>query len=477
MTLKLPFAKLLNWDLMFQGKRKMSSFDEDYFIDSRKVSSGVNVEDYDSSMMKASQDVSPQERLDLKEYVESQEEYLNESMPQKIKRLASAHVARAFEGRAGFFGDMQEFASELIGSDIFPEREVEMDKEKLGGFRFPSPEMLEGPNLSYKAPTSSQLREQSKASFGEYLEPKSENEVISQEMTHDLSQMLGGSFWQKLIPVVAGQTGKQTAKSLGASESTQNKIKAGAMIGATLFNIGNAPAVARNAINEAENMIAPGVTFSSVPTQNAFARLRNSDWFRSGRTTNKGPAMDMMAQIEPHIASGQIEGRMAMQLRHDLNTRRNFGLFENIDKRQANMYLDRVDQALRESMQIYGDNINPDWWRAYNQANQAYAATRRSQTISEFIHDNGSRKLFSNVSKAAFVPVVSGSLAAIPVITSAALGGAGLMKGIQVAHRIMRSPVLRRHYMNVVQQAAIQNVSGLKKAMESFDKAASKEER
>lgn len=461
----------------------MNNFDKEYFLNSRKVPTSFdnNVDSslFTSVMEEINED--SEKKKGMNEYFEGLEDFKNESPYESLERQVAGHTARAFEGLSGFYGDMQEFISTLTGLDAFPEKEIPT-KEQLSGFRFPSPESMEGPNFSNKLVTSPELREQSRETFGEYLEPKGEGEKATQEIAQDIGSIFalpGNLSWaEKLILPVMGQSAKQIVKKTGGTEKQQDIAKLGAMTLSSLFRLGNAHRVASNALTEAENMIPQGLTFSSVPTQTAFQRIQNSNWYRSGPTLAKRPAIAEMERIEPFIQSGQIEGRMAIQLRRDINeARRNMGGFNIVtkpDKAQALRHLNEVDNALRESMAVYGNNVNPDWWRQYNLANEAFGVTRRSQALSEFIHDNAGRKLISDTGKYLFGAAVTAGASTYPVLTSGAVTGYGAMKSFQIANRVMRSELLRHHYMDVVRRASLGNAKQTKDAVDKFDRVAKK---
>jgi hypothetical protein len=58
---------------------------------------------------------------------------------------------------------------------------------------------------------------------------------------------------------------------------------------------------------------------------------------------------------------------------------------------------------------------------------------------------------------------------------SAAAGSAGLVKGTEMAYRFMQNPTLRRYYMDVVNNALVENAAGTTKALKSLDDAYAKE--
>ena len=259
------------------------TFDKSLFLDSRKTSDESNADEYfdrsefedlkhpvippvgiaEPALVEKSLE-SIENPEELRSYIDELERYKKETPGESIKRETLAHSARAFEGLAGFWGDMQEFMTSLTG--FSPPQKEGKTFEDLKTPWLPDIESLEGPGISYQAPTTAELRQQTKETTGQYLEPKTRTEEASQEVTQDIGSMFaapGLSWWQKLAAPIIGQSGKQVVKSFGGSEKAQQWTKLGLMVGSSLMNLGNAPLVARNAVRQAERMIPEGVSFSA----------------------------------------------------------------------------------------------------------------------------------------------------------------------------------------------------------------------
>ena len=398
----------------------------------------------------------------IRKDIEEAERYEKENIPETIKREVLSHGVRFSEG---FFGGIHSFINMFTPLQTFEEETGET--ETFSGIKLPSAE---------------ELHERVKQKTGEYLEPHHEFSKVSQEISSDIGSMFstpGLGFMQKILLPIGGQLTKQIIKHSGGSEKAQDYGKLGFMTISSIANIGNAPRVASQALNQAENMIPRGIRFSSIPTERAFNRIRNSDWFRSGRTPSKGPAMDEMDRIQAHIQNGSIDSHMAMQLRKDINeARRQLGGFQlnrPVNRRQALRYLDEVDNALLKSMENYGRNVNPQWFHNYILANEAYRITQRSRLISDFIQQHA-KPLQSETAKVLFHVAGTSAGLNIPVLAGAAIPAAIGAKSIQIINRMIRSPILRNHYLDVLQQASIGNVAATQKALDKFDRLSKKEE-
>ncbi len=393
--------------------------------------------------------------------IQELEEYKRETPFETGKREVLAHGARASEG---FWGGIGSFINTIVPDMEFPGIESE---ESEGKFK------------KSQLPTASDFRELTKKRSGKYLEPKSGITQASNEVLSDIGSMFSTpwelSFLQKIAVPIGGQIFKQAIKAGGGGDTAQEVGKLGFMTMATMANLGNAQKVAGQAIRDAEAMIAPGVTFSAKPTENVLQKIKNSSWFKTGRTPSKGPAMDEISRIEGMIKNGQFDAHEVMQLRRDLNEARKglkaFSLTPVPDKKAALKYIDDVDDALRASMENYGKNVNPQWWKNYNSANEAFKITQRSRQLSEFLSLRA-KPLQSETAKILFHVGGSTALTHLPAVAAASVPIAASLKTIQIMNRMIRSPVLRNHYLDVVRATATGNAAVIDKALDSFDKKA-----
>lgn len=383
------------------------------------------------------------------------EAYHKENILDTSVREGKSYGLRALEGLGGSIGAMM---NALSGEAYFDDN-GELLKTEV-------------PML----PSAGKLREFTKEQTGEKYEPKTEFAKESHEAVTDIGAMApfpGGMLSKLLLPVM-GQGVKVLAKNQGATESQADMIKLTFMMGSTIGNIGNAPRFARQAYNEAINMIPQGTRMSTRAIQNGLGNIRNRPWFRTGRTTSKGPAMDEIQRIENAMQHGSMDVHDAMQIRRDINeARKKLGAFNyepGIDKAAARRYLDEVDEVLSDGLSQYGRQNNPQWLHQYERANQAYAVTQRSRQLQDYIQSNALTKpLQSQTAKTLFHLGGASAITQVPAILGAAAPVAAGAKGIQIMNRMFRSPVLRNHYFDVLRQASLQNAGAMNRALQKFD--------
>ncbi len=403
----------------------------------------------------------------IRNAVQEYEDYKKESGIKTFGREAGAHGIRAAEGYLGGINSFLNF--------LFSGQDLEIEGEKGETLRYrPSENIL---------PNTEELHEMTKEQTGSFYEPKNEFTKASQETSGDIGALMtvpgGGSTWMKILAAITGQVGKQVVKASGGSEKAQDLTKNALLAFTTMARVGNAPQVAIRALNDAENLIPKGLSFSAKPTQEAIKKIKNRSWFKSGSTPSKNPAIAEIERIEGKIVNGKIDAHTAMQIRRDISeARKGLGGYNvNIpDKKAALAYLNEVDQALIASMENYGKNVNPKWFKQYMKANEAYRITQRSRALSEFIERKAPR-FKSETAKVLLHGAAVGAAAKLPVLGALAIPGMATVKAIQVGNRMIRSSVLRNHYIDVLRAAATENSAVLEKSLQAFDRAALAEEK
>lgn len=399
----------------------------------------------------------------IKQDIQEVESYARENPLQTAGRETISHGLRALEGLGGSIGGLLN----LLSGEAYFDESGELAKHEV-------------PML----PSASKLREFTKEKTGKKFEPKGEFSKQTQEYITDVGASLplpGGWFAKLLIPA-GGQSIKYGLQKQGVSEQNSEIAKQGFMLLSSIANIGNAPQIARNAYSEAINLIPQGTRMSMRPISNGLNRIKNQPWFRTGRTTSKGPAMDEIKRIEEAIQHGSSDVHDILQIRKDINeARKKLGAFHyepGMDKASARRYLDEVDEVVREGLEDFGNGFDPKWYQQYERANQAYGVTQRSIQLQDFINSNAITKgLQSQSAKILFNIGGAQAVMNAPSLIAGAAAVAPAIKGIQVMNRMIRSPVLRNHYLDVLKQASLQNAAAMNRALQKFDDESKKLEK
>lgn len=397
----------------------------------------------------------------IKRDVKDVEDYYKENFADTASREVKSYGLRALEGIGGTLGGLMNL---LSGEAYFDEKGQPVETEV--------------PML----PSAHELREFTKEKTGKRYEPKTEFAKNAHEAATDIGSSLPlpvGGWFQKILMPIFGQGAKATVKSQGGTEAQGDWAKLGFVGASTIAGIGNAPRIARQAYHEAVNMIAPGTRMSTRYMTQELNALKNTPWYKTGRTTAKGPAFDEIDRVEKSIQHGSMDMHEAMQIRRDVNEARNklgaFNYEPGIDKAAARQYLDRVDEVLRTNIERWGQSNNPKWLNAYKQANQAVAVTRSSQRLQDFIQKNAVTKHFqSETTKTLFHLGAGSAIAHAPALLGGVAAASAAGKSIQLINRMIRSPILRNHYAQVLSAAATGNAGTMNNALQRFDREAKK---
>jgi hypothetical protein len=168
-------------------------------------------------------------------------------------------------------------------------------------------------------PTPYELREKLTAPLsGGYLEPRGAGEEFAHELTEDLAAFaipIGAPMRvaAKIGIPLAANLGKQTLKSMGFSDTTQDLAKLGIMGTLALSHNADARRYSAGLINEAESMVPEGTRMTSATADimtTAIDSVKAQPWYQSTiRTAPEGPARktieEFMQYMEPEAMAAK----------------------------------------------------------------------------------------------------------------------------------------------------------------------------
>lgn len=319
------------------------------------------------------------------------------------------------------------------------------------------------------------------------LEPGSTSNYLTEVGKNLIDLYSPGSGFQKhttkIGSAILGETVKEVAREMNATDQNQEIAKMVSMLSLSLMNETNGWQYVTKGLNDAEKMIPAGATMDVAPITRAFNDIKRQSWFKGFHDDTKGPAIKIMNDIEGKIANapnaGRLDAETVLQLRKDIvQAQKKVGKFDFPgDKKAASVYLDQVDKALEEGINNYGRTVNPQFLKQYNEFRQAYAVTKRSGTISNFMQKKFGKPLTSDLAKVAFGNILASGGLALPKIAAIGFTVAGLGQGIRILHRISNSPVLSKYYFEAIKQASLGNAQAMQNSMIKFDEEARNQEK
>lgn len=380
-------------------------------------------------------------------------------------------AARATETVLGVPRAGAEFLESLV-----PEKLIKKGAEKLGVEK----PVEFGLELSKKyapyklLPKTEQVRDVTKSLFGKFLEPKNRAQEIEDEVVSDMAALafpLGSQLKiaRPFFTALGAQAAKQGVELFGGSESTQAKTKLGVMLGSTLLQPKKAEQLKDFLYQQAREARPERVkveTLSLDKNLNAIQRQLQ----QGGSETWKNKIFSKIDEIKEKMAGNSIEVGELEKFKTSLNNIISELYAEkNVSKpaiKSSQRYVNKLAKSVDNSLKEYGAQ-NPQWEAFYRPANEAHGAIEQSKRVRNFIGRNykkiglpGAAALFG-IEHAVGIPWTA---------AGALTGYAGLTAAEGIA-RIAKSPTLRKHYFNVVNEALKENASGVAKSMEELDKA------
>jgi len=369
---------------------------------------------------------------------------------QKGRRHILRSLARAGESLMGLPGDIQQMASNLSKGLV----------KKVTGKDIPDVDFKLFPNLK----TTGEMRELLKTVAGDYLEPKGKveeaaDEIISLGSTLALPGIGFGSVPRALTAAATGTLLKEGAKSLNAPEGVQNFMQfVGTFAGSK--GLGGFKKYRSNLYKTSEKLLNPGATTSAAPLHSTIKNLRKFS-HEGIPTPAKKAILTTTRETEKLIRNNRITVKALTELKKDLNEIINYELPKG---RQG--VLKQLNNKAGQLIQDYGKKQNPEFLKAYNQANKFYSEFAQANKMHNFFK---SLKQLENYGLAG--AVLTGQFKALPAI----LGAKGITA---ITETILTKPELRKYYFKSLQAAAKNNKTGAlhyaRKLNEQLEKAKNK---
>lgn len=333
-------------------------------------------------------------------------------------------------------------------------------------------------------PTSMDIRKVGKKITGNELEPKTPGEERTDEFVSDVTSFsLPGTGAFKVlrnigIPIVGGLI-KEGLKYGDASDKTQAYGKVGTMVVLDLVSrrAGGAKKYAGELFRKSEEALPKGISFDASKLATSLEKLQKVMSLGGKRPSSK-KSIEKILEIKDEIKNGKIDARSLAAYRPSINEAIDeIGGF-NLEvpykqKRAAIRNLNQVKSEVISSLDEYGGKYNPEYQRLSKDANEAWAAYENSNKIANFIQ----KKIpYASRSKAAQMlfsvgPSASTLGAALvnPVAGAGALVASAGYQSYKTLDRVIRSPVLRKYYLNSLKSAAAGNVGQTTKNLMDLD--------
>lgn len=392
-------------------------------------------------------------------------------LEREIERGQAQLTSRGLETIAGIPGDLLSFISNITGSE-----------------------------LKTKLPTSKELRQFSeKASLG-YTKPKTEFEEKGGQIAQDFASfMLPGSQSYSLlrnigIPLVGnlakegielaggGETGSDAAKGalmLGLDLLTQRKTLSGKVLG------NSAKGYAGKLFEEARSTLPKG---QKINVSGLSSELNDVEKVLKlgGTRPSTEKALQKIKDFRNDIVKDKIDIQNLYEYRSAINEMitdlGGFKIGENAAiKEKAIHNLNQVKGKIINTLEEYGEKVNPQFLKPYKAANEAYEIASKSDVVSNFL-----QKKFGVIMKSPLTKMLFGlgaHTAHAGLTAASPMAGAGVLAAKvpydagKVLYRVFKSPTLAKYYGQVIAGALSGNSAQVMKNLHALDKELQKEEK
>lgn len=413
---------------------------------------------------------------------------------QEAGRHAARGLSRGAETALGFFGDLRDFSQfagewlgekgrKLLGKPDLSEEQKQELREHL------RKESTEGPlgflgKAAEALPTSKDIRENvTKPLTGEFLEPQSPKEKLADSFVQDTVSLFlpgpkGKAGLAKSIGIAgAANAAHEGVKSLGRSEGEQDAAKMGTLFLLSLMGRNGyrgAEKYVGEIYNKAEQAIPAGATTDATKLATNLTNLKTK-MQKGTLAPSEQFVINEVDAVLAKIQNGQIPVDEAWAATRSLNEKLQEFVFKNPKQSvnaRARKLADTIKNDLNETIADYGQT-NPEFYKSFKDAQQGFATIAKSRQISDFIGQQA--KVYGPHSLVGFIATAIHNPGLAVSTVQGGLGGGVLLKSGELMYRIGKSPVLRKHYLNVLKDAAAQDAVALHKNFEALERDAKKD--
>ncbi len=384
------------------------------------------------------------------------------AFPGNVRDLVHATGEEAKNLRKSFFENLgMSWAEESLQK--YDQETQESESPYLAPFKF----------LTDKLPNTQDVNKFIDEYDEGYLAPKSDRQKLANDTAQDivnsfLNRGPKGIFRNFIIPGVSNVV-KKGMELFGADPKTSELGKWFTWIGLDLAGASNTRGMLSSRMQQNRRQIPRNDTVPMTPRD--IRHLDNlEDRLRSGGTApSKTAALTKIEEIRNSIVNGRIP---ATEL-HDFYRTSNeiksaYGAF-NVDgsNKPAHVFnLNRVQRLVRNKLDNYGRNQNPEYLRNFRENNSAWAAMEQSDAVASYVKKNYNKPFVSESAKVLFSK---------PYGLPTAVGLTALERTQAFIQRLS-NPTLRRYYGDIISNSIRDNRAGMISSMQKFDKLLEKEE-
>ena len=328
-------------------------------------------------------------------------------------------------------------------------------------------------------PKSYELKEKVSELTSGFTDPQNALEEFGDDITGLATILVTGKDPTK-IPNVLKAIGKAvTAKSAGKGAELYGFGPAGQAIAeiGTLFLMGlfgkpTADKFVNDQYKQAREKIPQGTLIPSADIEKSLANLE-SELSKGLSTATKNEVRGAVSELKAKVSGGAYPAEELVDSFHNINERMTSKkLFDELgktEKKLLNRRYNSFKNIVSEGLNDYGKS-NPEFLSEWKEANSAFSAIAESKKVTNSI-EGMIGKLPKHLATGVAIELFHGyPLAAAGTVSSFA----GLKVG-ELLYRVGKSPLLRKHYIDVINAASSENLPSFIKSLDSLDKGLKKD--
>lgn len=395
---------------------------------------------------------------------------------QRVGRQVKRGAARVGETLAGLPGDYASLPFSTMNLIA-----------NLTGSETPPPQYEEAQKiLPILPPTGAQIKEKTQA-LAPSLKPQNKVEKFGDEILEDATALLSRpskaatkapKYAKKFLKSIGVAVGSNVAAEgvgeVTGSEKAKSYTKMGTMLFLDMLKKNPQKAVDKE-YAKATALLKPNVTTKVTRLPTTIEKLRKMVSKGTDAPSEKF-VKDELNKLERKIKPGKRMGVEEISAtKRSLNEKLSEFIYNSSDrtaKARARKLLNQVQSDLKSELQEYGKK-QPEWWKAYQNAEGSHAALAKSKVVGNFIKNNLSKKLV-------YYPLASFLVGNPGAIASTLKTGSVAFipyKTLQIGYRIYKSPVLRKHYTDLVKAAARNDAAAMNKNALALQKKLKEEDK
>jgi len=453
----------------------------------------TNTFDFDKFLVKADEEAPflepqidtstiPDEPFSFDKYVAKEPASTLEQVGDVAARGVARLGSRVGETVLGFPGDFRDF-SVAVGDwldDHVPVPEFLKGKDEKNFAQKFSQTMLD------KLPTSAELKEKSSEITGGFTDPQGVIEEFGDDVFEFAALLYGdkskapakaskivSNFTKALGKATIAKGSGEIANIYGAGPGQKLAAEMGALGLMSFVNAKMADKFVSDKFTNARKLIPKGSMADTKQMTRELSALEG-ELSKGISTPTKNEVKQAVSEMKSKVSGGAYPAEEIVDMMHDLNERMTSKkLFDELGKsgqKQLKFRYNKAKNVVGKEIANIGKQ-NPEFIKEWSEGMEGFAAIQNSKKATRTIE-----KLLPKLPQHVLLGV--GVEALLLQNPKAAVGlGAGFatLKSAELLNRVMSSPALRKHYLNVIEAATKENAALTAKGIATLDRELKKD--